>query len=256
MTNINTSKELISFLIFSYNQEKFIKESVIAALNQTYSPLEIIISDDCSTDNTFEIIKKVVSEYKGPHKVILNQNDKNMGLIKHFNKVLSMTHGELIVDSAGDDISLPNRVQTIYEKWYSQKDSIMALTSSSYTIDSNNYEFPSSVYEFKEDFYVNDFYNDINFHGACAAYSAKIIKTFGYINHDCPEDMVYYRRALMLGKVLFLKDKLVKYRLGGMSTNESNIPNNYTEFQKIKFKELKRNLEVIKQLLEDSKIAG
>lgn len=243
--------ELVTLLIFSYNQEKYIKESVLAALNQTYSPLEIIISDDCSTDNTFEIIKETVSDYKGPHKIIINRNDKNLGLIPHFNKILKMAKGKLIVDSAGDDISLPQRVQTLYDMWSSDKNNIMALTSSAYTIDTNGKEFLFSAYEIKDNIVEDNFFTDINFHGACAAYSAKIFKKFGNINYNCHEDMLYFRRALMLGKVLFVKDKLVKYRLGGISTNENNIPKNYSDFKRIKIKELKCASETVKQLIED-----
>ena len=80
----NTQKELISFFALTYNQEKYIEDSLKGLFSQTYSPLEIIISDDCSTDKTFEIIQKFVSEYKGPNKVIINRNEKNLGLIKHF----------------------------------------------------------------------------------------------------------------------------------------------------------------------------
>ena len=181
-------KELVSLLVFSYNQEKYIKESVLAALNQTYSPLEIIISDDCSTDNTFEIIKETISNYKGPHKVIINRNEINMGLIPHFNKILKMAKGKLIVDGAGDDISIPNRVQVLYNMWSSDKESIMALTSSAYTIDTNGEIFPISAYEIKNNITEDNFFTDINFHGACAAYSAKVFKLFGNIKYNCHED--------------------------------------------------------------------
>ncbi len=252
MTNINPEKELLTFFTLTYNQEKYIEETLEGIFNQTYSPLEIIISDDCSTDHTYEIIKKYVSQYKGPHKIIINKNEKNLGLIKHFNKVISMCHGELLVAGAGDDISLPNRIQTLYNRWKQEKDSIMALVSSSYTIDNEGKEFSNSLFENKEDRIEDNFYTDGSWHGACVAYSSKIYNTFGNITHNCYEDMVYFRRALMLGKILFIKDKLVKYRIGGMSTNESNIPKTYKEFKNLKIKELKRNNEVIKQLIEDA----
>ena len=245
------TKELISLMLITYNQEKYIEEALKGLLNQTYSPLEIIISDDCSTDKTFEIIKKTVSEYNGLHKIIINKNETNLGLIKHFNKIISMCHGDFIVIAAGDDISLPNRVQVIYDKWNKERDSIMAIVSSSYTIDSEGKELTPSLFEIKEDRTEDDFYTGSSLPGACVAYSSKIFKTFGNINYDCYEDMVCYRRALMLGKVLFLKDKLIKYRIGGISTDESNIPNNYTEFKNLKYKELKRASKVVEQLIED-----
>ena len=65
-------KPLVSYCIVSYNAEKFIQEAIESALNQDYYPMEIIISDDCSTDNTYEVIKNVTSEYKGDKKIIIN----------------------------------------------------------------------------------------------------------------------------------------------------------------------------------------
>ena len=64
MINMNTIRPLVTFGLISYKQEKFIEEAIKSALSQDYSPLEIVISDDCSLDNTFSIIEKVVSEYK------------------------------------------------------------------------------------------------------------------------------------------------------------------------------------------------
>ena len=76
MTN-STEKPLITFALFAYNQERFIREAVEGAFSQTYSPLEIILSDDCSPDRTFEIMKEMAAEYTGPHTIVLNRNEKN-----------------------------------------------------------------------------------------------------------------------------------------------------------------------------------
>ena len=70
-------KPLITFLVYSYNQENNIRKALDGALSQTYSPLEIIVSDDCSSDKTFDIIKEVTDAYQGPHKLIVNRNEKN-----------------------------------------------------------------------------------------------------------------------------------------------------------------------------------
>ena len=67
-------KPLISYCLITYNQEKYIKEAVLSALSQTYHPLEIIISDDCSTDNTFDIVRETINNYLGGHNIILNLN--------------------------------------------------------------------------------------------------------------------------------------------------------------------------------------
>ena len=100
-------KPLVSYCLFTYNQERYIKETVEAALAQIYSPLEIVISDDCSQDATFTIIEEVVRDYNGPHKVIINRNEKNMGIGEHVSLLASLSTGEFLVTVGGDDISNP-----------------------------------------------------------------------------------------------------------------------------------------------------
>ena len=110
-------KPLISFTISCYNQESFIREAVEGAFSQTYSPLEIIISDDCSKDRTFEIAQQMAAAYKGPHTVRLNRNEKNLGISGNANRASALCHGELIVGAAGDDISVPERTSITVQAW-------------------------------------------------------------------------------------------------------------------------------------------
>ena len=76
---MSIDKPLLSLLIITYNQEDYIRETLEGAFSQNYSPLEIVISDDNSTDGNFSIIKDMVSEYAGPHTIIINQNSQNLG---------------------------------------------------------------------------------------------------------------------------------------------------------------------------------
>ena len=59
-------RPLVTFLQFSYNLEHFIREAVEGAFAQTYSPLQIILSDDCSTDKTFEITRAMAASTADP----------------------------------------------------------------------------------------------------------------------------------------------------------------------------------------------
>ena len=55
-------RPLVSFVVLCYNQESFIREAFNSALLQTYSPLEIIVSDDCSTDGTFDVVQQMAND--------------------------------------------------------------------------------------------------------------------------------------------------------------------------------------------------
>jgi glycosyltransferase involved in cell wall biosynthesis len=110
-------RPLVSFIVNCYNQEAFVLEAVEGALSQKYSPLEIIISDDCSKDGTFDIARRLVASYKGPHKVILNHNRRNLGVGGNLSRAMELCRGELFVMAPGDDISLPDRTATVVEAW-------------------------------------------------------------------------------------------------------------------------------------------
>lgn len=111
-------RPLVTFALFSYNQEKYIKAAVQGAFAQTYSPLEIILSDDCSSDRSFDVLQELALTYHGPHKVILNRNTENVGLVGHVNFVCSkIAKGLLIVMAAGDDISCSNRTEKLVDCW-------------------------------------------------------------------------------------------------------------------------------------------
>jgi len=118
--SMNFSEEkppLVTLIVFSYNQENYIRAAIEAAFAQTYSPLEILLSDDCSPDRTFEIMEEMAAAYNGPHSIVLNRNATNGGIGAHFNRVMNLTSGELIALAAGDDISLPERTAVLVDHW-------------------------------------------------------------------------------------------------------------------------------------------
>jgi cellulose synthase/poly-beta-1,6-N-acetylglucosamine synthase-like glycosyltransferase len=104
-------------VLLTYNQESYIRAAIAGALSQDYANLEIVISDDSSTDGTFDIVREMAQAYKGRHHVIVNRTRRNMGLIPHFYEALALSRGALIVGAAGDDISYPKRVSTTAGCW-------------------------------------------------------------------------------------------------------------------------------------------
>ncbi len=211
--------ELLSFIILTYNQEKTVEEAVNSALNQTYNNLEIILSDDCSQDKTYEIIERIANDYKGPHKLIINRNKNNLGISKHFNLATSMAKGELFIMGAGDDISLPHRVETLYSYWYPQKNDVFALNSNFIMIDEDGKEYLNGYPSYPQsDIIITDFGSNIKFPGCSTAYSRKLFECFDEIKEGLYEDIISYRRALLLGKVQFIAQKLLKYRLVGITS--------------------------------------
>src|SRR5687768_3609370 len=94
-----------SFILLSYNQQDCVQAAVQAALNQVCKPLDILISDDCSTDQTFSRIEEVVAGYRGPHTVNVQKTERNLGICGHLNRCIQQTSGDPIIGAAGDDVS-------------------------------------------------------------------------------------------------------------------------------------------------------
>lgn len=92
---------LISVLIPTYNVGEFVKEAIECVVLQTYSNIEIIVVDDCSTDNTYSILQEInISE----SRMKLYRNEQNSGIVKTLNYALSVCTGEYIVRMDGDDL--------------------------------------------------------------------------------------------------------------------------------------------------------
>lgn len=106
---MNDNKPLISVIMSVYNEEKYIDESLKSILNQTVKDFELIIVNDCSTDNTKQIIDELAAK---DSRIKLIDNEQNMGLTRNLNKALAYARGEYIARMDGDDISMPNRFET------------------------------------------------------------------------------------------------------------------------------------------------
>ncbi|WPU24677.1 glycosyltransferase [Cedecea neteri] len=110
---------LITIVIASFNAEDFIIETLDSCINQTYKNIEIIIVDDCSSDNSVHLIKQWCSEKKSTHSEIslkLLTSDKNGGIPNNLNKALPEISGEWIKCIGSDDILLPDALENFVER--------------------------------------------------------------------------------------------------------------------------------------------
>ncbi len=224
MIGVSEERPLVSYVVTTYNIEKYVEEAVRCAFAQTYSPLEIVLSDDCSTDNTFEIMKKMAEEYQGPHTIVLNRNEKNLGIAKHMNKAyLELASGEIIVAAHGDDISLPERTEKSYE-FLKQNPQVTAV---SFSLDAFNDkgDYLKEHSAVVGSIHKYSFSTGGNIPAPSRAFYKRVMETFGPLNDDCPtEDELISFRALLLGENVFLPEHMVKYRKHeGSSSNPENF---------------------------------
>lgn len=216
------SKPLISFVVLAFNQERMVREAVESVLAQTYSPLEIIISDDASQDRTYEVIQQTVAGYRGPHIVRLNRNAANLGMGRHLSRVVERCSGELVIIQASDDVSLPERAEVIYQAWEATGRRATSVFSSYTTIFGNgdvygvgglrggledkrpHWCLAGSLLEF-----LSTAKPAVN--GCTHAFSPLLFRLFGPLKSDL-EDLVLSFRTLAVGEMLYIHQPLVKYR--------------------------------------------
>ena len=107
----------VTFALIAYNQEEYIQDALASAFSQTYTPLQIVVSDDCSTDRTFEIVSRIVAGYAGPHEVVVNRNPQNLGIGGQVRRIADLATGDIVIMAAGDDISAPERSAKIVARF-------------------------------------------------------------------------------------------------------------------------------------------
>jgi glycosyltransferase involved in cell wall biosynthesis len=215
---------LVTFAVIAYNQEDYIREAVEGAFRQTYRPLEIILSDDCSKDSTFEIMKEMVASYRGPHRVFLHRNVANAGLNQHLNLVMERSQGLFFVVAAGDDVSYPSRAEVLARTWldnpgcfyvYSDFDELRGNT-----ISRN----PPGCRQhcLKVDEMIEKAILGIP--GCSAAWARDVWSRFGPLPDEfVPEDVVLPFRAALLGEIRHVDQSLLLYRKHAASLWQSFV---------------------------------
>lgn len=100
---------LISVIMGVYNCETTLSDAIESIINQTYADWELIICDDGSQDNTYQVATKYANEL--PDKITVISNEKNLGLNLTLNKCLTIAKGEYIARMDGDDICCTSRFE-------------------------------------------------------------------------------------------------------------------------------------------------
>ena len=102
---------MISVAMCTFNGEKYIKNHLLSIINQSCPPDELIICDDCSNDETCNIIEVVLSKWSGKWKLI--KNSHNLGFRKNFEQAIRNSNGDIIFLSDQDDVWAKNKIEII-----------------------------------------------------------------------------------------------------------------------------------------------
>ncbi|WP_440950015.1 glycosyltransferase family 2 protein [Methanosphaerula subterraneus] len=212
----------ISVIMPVYNGESFLGESIESILNQTYTDFELILIDDGSRDKSLQIMKN----YSDP-RIIIIQNEKNIGLVGSLNKGIKDAHGEYIARMDQDDVSHPQRFEKQIE--YLERNPDVGLCGTWANITNKEGE----IIDFFKPSSTSDLIKwDLHFFCAIAHPSVIVRKSFferngQYLNSDIHcEDYALWVRGFNNTKMSNIPLLLINLR-----KHDLNISKTYSEIQ-------------------------
>ena len=122
---------LVSICIPSFNYGEYIADAVDSAIAQTYPNIEVLISDNCSTDSTFEVL----SRYADNPRVVVSKNAKNFGMVRNHNLAVKRASGEYVVVLSADDVLFPNHVSLLMERVLDTQDPVDIVYANAMMLD-------------------------------------------------------------------------------------------------------------------------
>jgi glycosyltransferase involved in cell wall biosynthesis len=124
----------VTVICTCYNHASYIRESLSAVMQQTYSSVQLIVIDNASTDESRRVIQEFTNQYP---QVIFIRNTHNIGLCRAFNLGLGEATGKYVIDLAGDDVMAPDRIEKQVEAFEGlPKDYAVVFSNAAY-IDSS-----------------------------------------------------------------------------------------------------------------------
>lgn len=254
---------MISVAMTTYNGAQYVSEQLASILNQTVPVDEIIIFDDVSTDETAQILEEFDDS-----RIFFRVNPSNLGYIQNFYNAIKACSGDYIFLADQDDIWESDKVEKMLEVM--KADDYQALCSNFSLIDGQG-----NLITDTGQFVTNRFFEriandhsriiDVSFdylmkgnivQGATYCITKKTQEAYIALNNQT----VYHDHQLLLiaaqiGKVAFLNEKLIHYRIHGNNTIGISTKKNLVWLKKLKFPKLEPSMVTfLKQLNQVSKV--
>jgi glycosyltransferase involved in cell wall biosynthesis len=233
---------LVSIICLCYNHEAYVVESLNSVINQSYPFIELIIIDDCSTDNS----KAIITAWLGKNtEILLITNETNLGNTKSFNKALKHAKGEYIIDLATDDMLLSNCVALQIDAFKNSRYKNLGVVYGNVELISENGAFESFYFPVNnqkkaiENRITGDIYQSVLSGGnSICSVSAMIKKTVfdhlqGYDETLAYEDLDFWIRASRLYEFDFIDEPLVQKRIVTNSLGSDFFKKNDSRARKI-----------------------
>ena len=219
---------LVSVVVVTYNSSDTIFETLESIKNQTYNNLELIVSDDCSNDNTFEICKDWISQNKDYFiDCKLIKSLSNTGVAPNLNRGVNSSNGEWVKIIAGDDTLVVDSICKFVDFVSTQKCEFCVSDLNLFSNDEIDLSSLRLTYDFyystiKESYkrQLNRIYREYTIPGPGFFFSRELYNNVGGFNEKYPmgEEWPFVYKVLKCGyKVYASPGKLVNYRVSASS---------------------------------------
>ncbi len=232
---------MVSVTVITYNSSKTVLETLDSIYNQTYPTLELIVSDDCSTDNTVQVCRDWIEAHKERFvRTELLTVEKNTGISANLNRAEAACRGEWVKGIAGDDLLLPDCVSDYMDYVEDNPDAVCVFGRLRYfgsTAENHTY-YEQQVFDYS--FFslsVEEQLHRLVFDGNCIPaatvfYNLLKLRKMGLNGYDeripILEDWPKWIRLLQNGITFcFLDKEVVCYRVGYGISNPSLKSYNY-----------------------------
>jgi glycosyltransferase involved in cell wall biosynthesis len=233
---------LVSICIPTYNGQEFLEPCLQSAINQTYPNIEIVIVDDCSADNTNNIIVKYAAR---DTRIKIFRNEKNLGLVGNFNRCIQVAQGDWIKFLLQDDYLTDNCIETMLAG-ISEQDRIVACKRT-FLLDEDMLEDRKRYYETevvtfeklgiisktpvfitpKQVAAIAAGNICMNFIGepTSVMFRKDIVNKMGYFNNDLAQicDLEYFLRIGSTYGIKYMSSALSYFRIHKQSTTSTNV---------------------------------
>ena len=211
----------VSIVLPTFNGSRFIKESIESVLSQTYTNLELIIVNDSSTDNTYDICRNYLLK---DSRIKLISNKTNLKLPASLNKGFSIATGEYLTWTSDDNMYKKNAIEVMVNYLEKNIETDMVSCNADYIDEEENIIGTSKESLTWRKTFAMAFLGNIT---ACFLYRKRVLDSVGTYNIKTflVEDYDYWCRIAINGKIDYIDDSLYYYRFheNSLTTNNSKV---------------------------------
>lgn len=233
---------LISVALCTYNGAAFLEEQVISILNQSHQNIEIVILDDCSSDETYTLIQQMAQKYEA---VKSYKNETNLGFNRNFEKAIALCSGDYIAISDQDDVWEPNKLQVLLDHI---GDNWLVFSNSSYIDEEGKFMEGQLLHNLQmgnRDYKSLTLYNFVT--GHTSMFSREFIENLFPIPHSGYYDWWMGFVALYHKKLSYVNQQLTQHRIHKKSVMQQLTGSSDFENEYIHYKEISTNLNLLRQ---------